>query len=507
MNLAWCMIGLVLGGADDSQTGPPQPASAPVTIEIKISGASLQPQNELEVVKEATAPEPGIGPAAAIFFSNPVTKLPTSAKPATTKDPEAPELWPMNLQHAIRIGLDNCEIVRVIAFGAQGIPVGGFEPTPLNSGAGAGVASALGSGTVTGVHDVPPAGPADGHPDGRKVKSRPIVIARLNADASVWRFEAEVMAHVRSVEQQYWNLAQAQVERSTVERAAHLAQEILDKEQAKLAAGKGTKADVAEAAQRLEQLNLDLVTRTSDVITTERQLRFILGLPPSDNRRIIPVTKPTEELVEFDWETCLSEMMREQPDIVQQEALSRMAELQLMVARFKCLPQLTVNDLHQLEGVGQQCMRDRSIARPLDSALAVMTGAFIEAIKPVLAETEPHAENGSKAAKPTNFAPGGTGVALPDAASEAATDGQRATIAEYSDASTRLSTTGRPGDDAFAGPNVSRGRRQLQTVQDVQAPRGRGSRAARGGSAPATSKARARSTATSTRSASSPRRS
>lgn len=48
-----------------------------------------------------------------------------------------------------------------------------------------------------------------------------------------------------------------------------MAQEILDKEQAKLAAGKGTKADVAEAAQRLEQLNLDLVTRTSDVITTD----------------------------------------------------------------------------------------------------------------------------------------------------------------------------------------------------------------------------------------------
>ena len=37
----------------------------------------------------------------------------------------------MTLQQAIRIGLDNSEIVRVIAFGAQGIPIGGFEPTPL----------------------------------------------------------------------------------------------------------------------------------------------------------------------------------------------------------------------------------------------------------------------------------------------------------------------------------------------------------------------------------------
>ena len=58
-------------------------------------------------------------------------QLPKVAKPRTTNDPEAQEIWPMTLQEAIRIGLDNSEVVRVIAFGAQGIPIGGFEPTPL----------------------------------------------------------------------------------------------------------------------------------------------------------------------------------------------------------------------------------------------------------------------------------------------------------------------------------------------------------------------------------------
>ena len=61
-------------------------------------------------------------------------QLPKLAKPRTTNDPEAQEIWPMTLQQAIRIGLDNSEVVRVIAFGAQGIPIGGFEPTPLNRG-------------------------------------------------------------------------------------------------------------------------------------------------------------------------------------------------------------------------------------------------------------------------------------------------------------------------------------------------------------------------------------
>ena len=38
-------------------------------------------------------------------------------------------------------------------------------------------------------------------------------------------------------------------------------------------------ASIAEAAQRLEQFNLDLVTKTSDVITTERLLRNIWACP------------------------------------------------------------------------------------------------------------------------------------------------------------------------------------------------------------------------------------
>ena len=97
------------------------------------------------------------------------------------------------------------------------------------------------------------------------------------------------------------------------DRAVSLAQEILNRENAELVVGRGTVADVAEAAQRLEQFNLDLVTRTSDVITTERQLRNILGLPPADNRRIIPVTPPTEARLEPDWDASLAQMLNFQP--------------------------------------------------------------------------------------------------------------------------------------------------------------------------------------------------
>ncbi len=221
-------------------------------------------------------------------------------------------------------------------------------------------------------------GQAAGPPVGLEANRAPIVIARLNADAAVWRFKAEVMAEVRSIEQQYWNLAQAHVQLWSADRAVSLAQEILNREQAELLVGRGTVADVAEAAQRLEQFNLDLVTRTSDVITTERQLRNLLGLPPADNRRIIPVTPPTEARLEPDWDSSLAQMLSFQPDIVQQQILVRVAELQLLIARNQLLPQLSLNALYQFNGLGQQ----------LDSAYAVMTGATLKALNPVIANQE-----------------------------------------------------------------------------------------------------------------------
>jgi hypothetical protein len=68
------------------------------------------------------------------------------------------------------------------------------------------------------------------------------------------------------------------------------------------------------------------VTRTSDVITTERLLRDLLGLPAADGRRIVPVTVPTETRPEPDWEESRAAMLANQPDIVRSRAIVKAAE-------------------------------------------------------------------------------------------------------------------------------------------------------------------------------------
>jgi outer membrane protein TolC len=330
MIVAWCAIALALVGADDPQAITGKSPGPSVTIKIEIGGS---PGKTHETPKVTVVGPAVAGAGAACCMKQESETAAASQDAACKQQPpaakraadEPQEVWPLTLQQAIRIGLDNSEIVRVIAFGQQGIPVGNCFGSPPQMPEPLRVAEV----------------------NGAKVDPDAIVIARLNADAAKWRFQSEIMAHVRSVEQQYWNLAQAHAALWAADMAVTMAKQAVDREQAELEAMPLCHgpliADLAEATQRLEQFNLDLVTKTSDVITCEHQLRFLLGLPESDNRRIVPVTSPNKELVSFDWNKCLAEMLCKQPDIIQQKALVKLAKVQLLIAKDPSLPQLNVS--------------------------------------------------------------------------------------------------------------------------------------------------------------------
>jgi outer membrane protein TolC len=248
---------------------------------------------------------------------------------------ETRERWPMDLATATRIAFENSENFRLIQLGVFSLNAAFF---PLNT-------------------------------------EGPITIARLNTETSDAKFKADAMALVRSVEQQYWNLAQADVAFESTEQAISVTRELLGKvtDKLTLAHCDPAVAEAAEAAQRLEQFHADLAARKADVVSAERALRKVLGLPQEDNRRIVPTTKPTEELLSFDWDTCVDELLREQPDNVHQQALVRLAELYLLTARNQLIPLLDNQTLRQLKGLG----------RLLDSSEAVVLGKFLKALGPL----------------------------------------------------------------------------------------------------------------------------
>ncbi len=234
--------------------------------------------------------------------------VPGVEKPAETLVSEVRDFWGLSLPEAIRISLDNAEVVRLIrCTGPAQILCEGQPPVPVTV-----------EGPLT-----------DDEWDG----TTPLIIGRVQTDVNIWRFKAEVMAHIRSVEQQYWSLAQQHTQLEASEKAVALTREILKIEEADLSS---TLADLAETRERLEQFRLDLITKTCDIVTTERQLRNIMGLPASDRRRIVPISDLIEERREPDWNECLATMLEQQPDIVRQrEIVSTVEALALEAMDFE----------------------------------------------------------------------------------------------------------------------------------------------------------------------------
>jgi outer membrane protein TolC len=142
-----------------------------------------------------------------------------------------------------------------------------------------------------------------------------LVIAPTEPGLGPHEFKAEVMAMARTIAERYWRLSEQYAQLQASQGASHSAEGFLEHERQALEERRGSREDAAEASLRFEQLQLELVTKTSDVITAERQLREILGLPLADNRRLFPSTAPSVTKIEPDWDASLSVMLEKQPDV------------------------------------------------------------------------------------------------------------------------------------------------------------------------------------------------
>ena len=67
---------------------------------------------------------------------------------------------------------------------------------------------------------------------------------------------------------------------------------------ANLKTGLGGLSDVAQARVTYTQFKANLVAAEANVLTQEGALRNLLGLPPDDDRQIVPVSAPTAERLE-----------------------------------------------------------------------------------------------------------------------------------------------------------------------------------------------------------------
>ncbi len=220
--------------------------------------------------------------------------------PAPVKADEAQEIWPMRLREALDLGLRKCPSIRVTYAPGWWLPIGCFDGPPPE---------------------------IDRRPVPKGATPSSIVVEPVGSHAAPPRIKAALTKIIRSVESEYWRLAVAHVALWAADRTVVHALDVIEVEEA--FGDPDCPQDLDDfitVQRRLRQFENDLLDRTADVIAAERQLRSVIGLPESDNRRIIPITPPIEAPLVFAWGTRPDGIPTNPPSLLRLKRLYRLHE-------------------------------------------------------------------------------------------------------------------------------------------------------------------------------------
>ena len=350
--------------------------------------------------------------------------IPETTPPPTISNPQidAPE-YPFSLDEAIRIALENSEVVRVLTgvsaassgstvydpaiantvidrergrfdpsvdldntFTRREVPQAVFDPFPFDSSIngtrtdgynmdlGVSKTNIIGGSAKLGVNTNPlrfqpglfPLNPQtrssvelsyvqpllQGAGIGPNVA--PIVLARIDAERSYFRYKDSVQELVRGVIEAYWALVFSRADLWSRQQQVEQSNRINDREEARLKRGFGELADVAQSRLALANFRSALIGAEANLLQREAALRNIMGLPPTDHRKLIPTTPPLFDRLSFDWQELLRIAEESRPELVELKLIIEADEQMLLQARNQSLPSVDAVMLYRWNGLEGQ---------------------------------------------------------------------------------------------------------------------------------------------------------
>jgi len=111
------------------------------------------------------------------------------------------------------------------------------------------------------------------------------------------------------------------------------------------------------------------------VHVTERRLRLLMGLPPSDGRLLRPADEPVTAPIYFDWEEITRQSIARRVELRRSRWRVRRRELEWIASRNHLLPRLDAVGRYRWRGFGHDLLNsDNSGRPPFDNAYANLTG-------------------------------------------------------------------------------------------------------------------------------------
>jgi outer membrane protein TolC len=206
---------------------------------------------------------------------------------------------------------------------------------PLLQGAGAQFNRIAGPGNVAGFYNG-------------------VSIARINHDIALADLEVAIRNMINEVEAAYWRLYFNYRDLDARMAGRDSALTTWRKVYALYLEGaRGGEAEKeAQARGQYFLFRAQVEGSLSDLYTSENQLRYMMGIAPTDGRLIRPATEPTTARVEFDWQEANTEGLARSAEIRQQKWRVKQHELQLMAAKNFLLPRLDFDALYRWRGFG-----------------------------------------------------------------------------------------------------------------------------------------------------------
>ena len=186
---------------------------------------------------------------------------------------------------------------------------------------------------------------------GRAVNQAPIVLARIDTERSYFQYKNAVQQSVQGVIEAYWSLVFAKTDLWARQQQVEQAEFANNRTLARVDAGDASRGDLAQTQLALENFRASLLASQANVLQRQAALLNVLGLPPFEAERTVPVTPMLKKPFEVDWEKINALAQRERPDIIELKLILEADQQRLLLADNQARPQLNGVALYRWNGL------------------------------------------------------------------------------------------------------------------------------------------------------------
>ncbi len=186
---------------------------------------------------------------------------------------------------------------------------------------------------------------------GKSANQAPIVLARIDTERSFFQYKFAVQQSVQGVIEAYWTLVFAKTDLWARTQQVEQAEFAYDRARARVEANDANLGDLAQTQVALENFRATLLASQANVLQRQAALLNIMGLPPYESERTIPVTPMLDELIAVDWVAINELAQRERPDIIELKLILEADQQRLLIADNQARPQLNGVALYRWNGL------------------------------------------------------------------------------------------------------------------------------------------------------------